>query len=195
MSDCHETKSKRIGWPQGLKCDHQVWPWPWLRPNFQGQISNLLYLSKRRSNCHEAKSKYIDCTLGLKCDHQIWPWPSPWPWIFKGKYGICYISTKSGPIATKRKTNISIELWASNVTNGFDLDHDLDLWIFKVRFDLWPCTRPWPWIVVSQNGREGGLTLNKGGGSGSFMTMTIWWPRSGKSKSKSKKILFIVSTL
>ena len=26
---------------------------------------------------------------------------------------------------------------------------------------------------------EGWLTLHKGGGSRSFMTMTIWWPRSG----------------
>ena len=42
--------------------------------NFQGQIWNLLYLSQKWSD-----------------------------WIFKVKYGICYISTKSGPIATKRK--------------------------------------------------------------------------------------------
>ena len=54
-------------------------------------------------------------------------WPSgltlarPWPLIFKVKYGIFYISAKSGPIATKRKANISIELQASNVTNGMDL--------------------------------------------------------------------------
>ena len=51
-----------------------------------------------------------------------WPWP-----IFKVKYGICYISAKNGPIATKQKVNISIELWASNVTIGFDLGHNLDL--------------------------------------------------------------------
>ena len=43
------------------------------------------------------------------------------------KYGICYISAINGPIATKRKANISIELKASNVTMGFDLGHDLDL--------------------------------------------------------------------
>ena len=34
----------------------------------------------------------------------------PWPRFFKVKYGICYISPKNGPIATKRKANISIEL-------------------------------------------------------------------------------------
>ena len=54
-------------------------------------------------------------------------WPSGltlamiWPWIFKVKYGISYISAKSGPIATKWKANISIELQVSNVTNGMDL--------------------------------------------------------------------------
>ena len=51
----------------------------------------------------------------------------PWPRFFKVKYGICYISAKNGPIATKRKANIAIELWGSNVTSGFDLGHDLDL--------------------------------------------------------------------
>ena len=84
---------------------------------------------------------------------------------------------------------ISIELQASNVTNGFDLHHNLDLWILKVKrdLDLWPHTWPWPWIFMVKfwNSRipewEGRLTLHKGGGSRSFMTMTmtIWWPRSG----------------
>ena len=51
----------------------------------------------------------------------------PWPWIFKVKHGICYISSRNGPIATKQKANILIELKALNVTMGFDLGHDLDL--------------------------------------------------------------------
>ena len=34
----------------------------------------------------------------------------PWYWIFKVKYGIWYISAKNGPVATKQKANISIEL-------------------------------------------------------------------------------------
>ena len=65
-------------------------------------------------------------------------------------YRIYYISAKNGPIATKQKANISIEFQASNVTNGFDLDHNLDLWIFKVKrdLDLWPHTWPWPWIFM-----------------------------------------------
>ena len=140
------------------------------------------------------KSKHIDRTQGFNCDHQVWPRPWPWPWIFKVKYRICYISAKNGPIATKQKANISIELQAPNVTNGFDLDHDLDLWILEVKCDLvlWPHTWPWPWIFMVKfwnsciSEWEGRLTLHKvggsrWGGSRSFMTMTvtIWWPRSG----------------
>ena len=63
----------------------------------------------------------------LKCNHRVWLWPWPWPWIFKVKYRNCYISAKNGPIATKRKANISIDLNASNVTIRFDLCHDVDL--------------------------------------------------------------------
>ena len=94
--------------------------------------------------------------------HQVSPWPWPSPWIFKFKYGISYIWAKSGPIVMKRKSNILIELQASNVTNGFELDHNIDLWILKVKCDLypWPHTWPWPWIFMvnfeiaaCQNGR------------------------------------------
>ena len=89
--------------------------------NFQGQISNWLYLSQKWSDCHETKRKHIDWTLGFKWDHHVWPWPWPWPWIFKVKYRIEYIS------ATKRKANISHDLKTSNVTIRFDLGHALDL--------------------------------------------------------------------
>ena len=115
----------------------------------------------------------------------LWPWPR----FVKAKCGICCISAKSGPVATKWKANILVELQASNVTNGFDLDHDLDLWILKLKCDLelWPHTRPWPWIFMVKfwnsciSEWEGRLTLHTGGGNRSFMTMamTIWWPRSG----------------
>ena len=116
------------------------------------------------------KSKHIDWTLCLKCDHQIWAWP----WIFKVKYRICYISAKNGPIATKQKANVSNELKASNVTSGFDLGHDLDHefsrsnmlflsqkwsdchetkskyidWTLGLKCDhqISPWPWPWPWI-------------------------------------------------
>ena len=179
----YRLNSRAQMWPSGLTLAMT------LTLNFQGQIQNLLYLSQKWSDCHETKSKHIDWTLGLKCDHQVWLWPWHWPWIFKVKYRICYISAKIGQIASKRKANISIELQASNVTNGFELDHNLDLWILKVKcdLDLWPHRWPWPWIFMVKfwnsciSEWEGWLTLHKGGGSRSFMTMimTIWWPRSG----------------
>ena len=144
--------------------------------NFQGQISNWLYLSQKWSDCHETKSKHIDWTLGFKWDHRVWPWPWPWPWIFKVKYRIEYISAKNGAIATKRKANISIDLKTSNVTIRFDLGHDLDLefsrsnmelaislpkmvWLprnknkhidwtlgLKCSHQIWHWPSPWPWI-------------------------------------------------
>ena len=91
------------------------------RPNMEFTISQTKW-----SNCHETKSKHINWILSLKCDHRIWPWPWPWSWIFKVKYGIYYISAKNGPIAMKQKANISIELYAPNVTIGFELGYDLD---------------------------------------------------------------------
>ena len=63
--------------------------------------------------------------LPRKFDHRIWPSPWPWPWIFKVKYGICCMSAKNGPIATKQ-AYISIEPWGSNVTIVFDIGHELD---------------------------------------------------------------------
>ena len=50
----------------------------------------------------------------------------------KVKYEICYISTKSGPITTRRKANISIWTLGLKFDDGFDLD----IWIFKVICDL-----------------------------------------------------------
>ena len=79
--------------------------------------------------------------------HDCWPWPIDYLirfWSifvvtltlnFKVKYGICYISAINGPIATKRKANISIEPKASNVT----------IWVW-----LWPW--PWPWIFKVKYG-------------------------------------------
>ena len=99
---------------------------------FSRSNRNWLYFCQKWSDCHEMKSEHIDWTLGLKCDHQIWSWPWPWLWIFKVKYEICYISTKSGPIAMRRKANISIWTLGLKCDNGFDLDHDLDISIFKV---------------------------------------------------------------
>ena len=65
----------------------------------------------------------VKVSMHLIKSPQSWPWP----WILKVKYEICYISVKNGLITTKRKENITIKLWASNVTIGFDLGHALDL--------------------------------------------------------------------
>ena len=132
-------------------------------------------------------------TYRLKSRAQMWPSGLTLAMTltlnFQGQiWNFLYLSQKWSD-CHERKANISIELQASNVTNGFELDHNLDLWILKVKLDLdlWPHTWPWPWIFMVKfwnsciSEWEGRLTLHKGGGSRSFMTMimTIWWPRSG----------------
>ena len=67
------------------------------------------------------------------------------------------------PMGLTLTITLTFEFWRSNVTWPWP-------WIFMVKF--WnSCNSEW----------EGQLTLDKGGGSRSFMTMTmtIWWPRSG----------------
>ena len=71
--------------------------------------------------------------------HDYWPWPIDyliWCWLifvvtltldFQGQIWILLYLSQNGPIATERKTNILIEIQASNVTFEFDLGHDLDL--------------------------------------------------------------------
>ena len=146
----YRLNSRAQMWPSGLTLAMT------LTLNFQGQIWNFLYLSQKWPDCHETKSKHIDWTLGLKCDHQFWPW------IFKVKYGISYISAKRGPIATNRKQTyrlnsrpqmwpmglnltitLTFEFWRLTVTLSFDHTHDLDHGFSWSNFE----------IAVSQNGR------------------------------------------
>ena len=112
-------------------------------------------------------------TLTLNFQGQIW--------------NLLYLSQKWSDCHKTKKQTYWLNSKASNVTIRFDLGHDLDLCILKVKrdLDLWPHTWPWPWIFMVKfwnsciSGWEGRLTLHKGGGSRSSMTMTIWWPRSG----------------
>ena len=49
-------------------------------------------------------------TYQLNSRAQMWPLGLTLAMTFKVKYRICYISAQNGPIATKIKANISIEL-------------------------------------------------------------------------------------
>ena len=108
---------------------------------------------------------------------------------FQGQiYNLLYLS-QNWSYCQETKQTYWLNSKASNVTIKFDLGHDLDRWILKVKrdLDLWPHKWPWPWLFMVKfwnsciSEWEGRLTLHKGGGSRSFMTMTmtIWWPRSG----------------
>ena len=166
--------------------------------NFQGQIWTLPYRSQIWSYCHETESKHIDWSKSLKCDQWVWPWP--WPWIFKVKYGICNISAKNGLIATKQKANILIDSKASNVTIGFDLDHDLDhefsrsnmeytisqpkmvqlSWNEKQTYQLSFRPQMWPSdLALAMNS-----TLNFQGQIWNLLYLNPKWPNCNERKSK-----------
>ena len=142
----------------------------------------------------------MDWTLGLKCDHRFWPWPWPWPWIFKVKCGIRYISVKNGPIATRRKANILIDLKTSNVTIGFDLGHDLDPEFSRSNMEL-AISLPkmvrlpqnekqthrlnsWPQMWPSDLTLAVTLTLNFQGEIWIFIYLNKNWPDCHETKSK-----------
>ena len=133
-SDCHETKSKHIDWTLGLKCDHIVWLWPWPWP-WRFKVKFAISLPKMARLPRNEKQTYrlnpgtqmwpsdltLAITLTLNFQSQIWNLL-----YLNEKWSDCY----------ETKSKISIELQASNVTNRFDLDHDLDICIFKVKCDL-----------------------------------------------------------
>ena len=64
---------------------------------------------------------------------------------------------------------LTFEFCRSNMTLTFDHTHDLDRGSSWSNFEIAVYISEW----------EGRLTFYKVGGSRSFMTMTIWWPRSG----------------
>ena len=108
----HRLNSRLQMWPSGLTLVMT------LTLNFQGQISNWLYLSQKWSDCHETKSKHIDWSQDLKCDHQVWPWPWLWPWIFKVKCEIGYICQKWSDCHETKSKHI-------NWTQGVKCDHQI----------------------------------------------------------------------
>ena len=97
--------------------------------NFQGQIWNLLYSNQKMARLPQNEKQIYR----LNFRPQMWPSNFTLAMTltlnFQGQYGICYISTKSSLISTKRKANVSIEL---KCHQWVDLGHDLQLWIFKV---------------------------------------------------------------
>ena len=108
----HRLNSRLQMWPSDLTLVMT------LTLNFQGQISNWLYLSQKWSDCHETKSKHIDWSQDLKCDHQVWPWPWPWPWIFKVKCEIGYICQKWSDCHETKSKHF-------NWTQGVKCDHQI----------------------------------------------------------------------
>ena len=181
----HRLNSRPQVWPSGLTLAMT------LTLNFQDQIWNSLYLNHKWCDRLETKSKHINWSQGINYDHRVWLCPA-WPWIFKVKYGICYISAKNVLVVTKRKANISIELYASNATIRFDLGHDIDLDISRSNREFavsqpkvvrlpWNKKQTYPFNSKPQMWPMGltlAMTLTYEF-SRSNVILTIWWPRSG----------------
>ena len=101
-----------------------LWPWPWIFKIKYGinyiLVKNDLIATKQKNQA------YL-----LNPTSQMWPWGLTLAVTltlnFQGQIWNQLYLSQNGPIDTKQKTNISIELYASNVTIWFDLPRDLDL--------------------------------------------------------------------
>ena len=166
-------------WPSGL-----TWPWPspWIF-KFKYRICYITAKNGPIAGWNEKQTPRpqmwpsgltLAMTLTLNFQGQIWNFL-----YLSQKWSDCH-ETKSKHIDWTPGLKCDQLVWP---------DHNLDLWILKVKhdLDLWPHTWLWPWIFTVKFWNrcipewEGRLTLHKWGGSRSFMTMTmtIWWPRSG----------------
>ena len=125
-SDYHEAKIKHIDWTLGLSNvtirfdpGHDI-DLEFLRLDIKSAIPQPKMVRLPRNEKQ---------TYRLDSRPQMWPWNVTLAMTlnFQGQIWICYIWAKNGLIAMKWKANIWIKLWASNVTNRFDLRHDLDL--------------------------------------------------------------------
>ena len=70
-SDCHETKSKHIGWTLCLKCDHRIWPWPWPWPWIFRVKYEIYYILA--NNGPIAMKQIANISIEL-FKSQMWPW-------------------------------------------------------------------------------------------------------------------------
>ena len=125
-SDCHETKSKHIDWTLGLKCDHQVWPWPWALPwifkvNYgiccisikKGQIttkqkaniSNEPQASKVTNGFHLGNN--LDLWIfKVICDLDLWPCAWCWPRIFMVEFLNSCMSESEGRLTLNKGVEV-----------------------------------------------------------------------------------------
>ena len=125
-SDYHEAKIKHIDWTLGLS-----------NVTIRFDLGHDIDLEFSRLDIKSAipQPKMVRLPRNEKQTYRLDSRPQMWPWNvtlamtlnFQGQIWICYIWAKNGLIAMKWKANIWIKLWASNVTNGFDLRHDIDL--------------------------------------------------------------------
>ena len=174
-------KSKHIDWTLGLKW---VWPWPWpwpwiLKVKFALSQPKMVWLPRKEKQTYKLNSKASKVTIRFDLGHDLD--------IEFSRSNMEFPISQPKVVRLPRNEKQSYRLNSRPQMWPIGFDHDHNHWILKVKrdLDLWPHTWPWPWIFMVKfwnsciSEWEGRLTSHKGGGSRSFMTMTIWWPRSG----------------
>ena len=141
-----------------LNSKHQMWPMnltfavafelEFSRSSMEFTISWPKMVQLAQNKC-----KQIGWTPCIICDHQIWPSPWHWAWIFKVKYGICYISSQKGSDCHKTKSkHIDQNL-------GLKCDHRIWHWpwlwlsIFKVKFGICYISVKMVWLPQNETYR------------------------------------------
>ena len=143
-------KSKHVDWTLGLKHDHQVWPWKW--------PWSWIFRVKYGTCCISAKNGPLPQNerqaYRLNSRPQIWPmeltlamtltflsWPSAW--IFRVKYGLCYISAKIFWLPQNKKQtyrlNTKPQMWSLGLTLAmtFILNFQCQIWTLLYLSQNW----------------------------------------------------------
>ena len=116
------------------------------------------------ADCHVSKNGHIDWTLGFKCDHPLWPW------IFKVKYSIFYISWKMAHLPRNNKLIYQLttgpQMWPSHLTLAMTLISSLSC--------VWPAIC-WKWVGRLPRKKTKFLDWMQGGMRCELGTTDIFW--------------------
>ena len=168
-SDCHERKSKHIDWILGLKCDHRVWPWPWLIKVKYGicyiSAKNGAIATKRKANISIDVLGHVEFAISLpkmiqlprneKQTYRLNPKNQMWP--------------SDLTLAITLTLTILGQIWNLLYLNhkGFRfLRNEKQTYRLNSRPQMWPMDLTLTMTLTFEFSR-------------SNVILTIWWPRSG----------------
>ena len=180
-SNCHETKSKHMDWSLGLKCDHQVWPWPW--PSIFQVKYGICYISAK--NGAIATKHKANITIDLKASNVTFGFDlGPEFLRSKVKYGIGYISAKMVQLPQNEKQthglNSRPQMWPSDLifkylsNMKYAISQPKMVWLPRNKKQKYQLNSS-PQICPMALNLTMTLLFEF---SRSYVILTIWWPRS-----------------